>query len=85
MRDVVIGTDSRIFPSLSQSVQPVRRRSRAIARKSNEAEEMLAIGIGSRGDKSSSLDAALSFDAIDANEIERKVRDDGKVIRWCGA
>ena len=41
---------------------------------------MLAIGIRSSGDESSRLDAALSFDGIEANEVEREVLEDGEVM-----
>ncbi|GHU22352.1 hypothetical protein FACS189488_02730 [Betaproteobacteria bacterium] len=41
---------------------------------------MSAIGVGSGGDESFGLDAPLSWDGIEADEIERDVFEDGKIV-----
>jgi len=41
---------------------------------------MSAVGIGSRGDESSDLDAALARNGIDADEVHGDVFEDGEIV-----
>ena len=56
------------------------RLHRAIARISSEAEKLSAIEIGSSGDKTPCLDAALAFDRVESDQVEGDVFEDGEVM-----
>ncbi|GHU08766.1 hypothetical protein AGMMS50225_08020 [Betaproteobacteria bacterium] len=54
----------------------LRWRGRAIARILHKTNQMSAISVGSGGDESLGLDAPLSWDGIEADEVERDNRVD---------
>ena len=47
---------------------------------SNEAEQVSAVEIGSSGDEPAGLDATLTLDRIEANEIEDNVFQDCEIV-----
>ena len=47
---------------------------------SNEAEQLSAVEIGSSGDEPAGLDATLTLDRIEANEIEDNVFQDCEIV-----